>query len=203
MAGLRSREPALDDTIDLVNPWHSHCISGNDHNGKVRGDLCESFDHLVLGIRKFESETVGTFAVLMFALVETSDEYHRVSILCHGHSISDKLLLRPALREVLTGHDTIIIAGDISYITTFVNNFSLAVNCSEDSFERSGLMLDLQRRRAAAYGHHLDGILSDHSDLLYRSQIHRKHIVVILEKHDALSGDSARRIIMFRRVERT
>ncbi len=63
-------------------------------------------------------------------------------------------------------------------------------------------MLHLKRRRTSADSHHLYCILPYHGNAARGGKVQRKHSPGIFQKHDALSGNTAGRVIMLRRTER-
>ena len=57
-------------------------------------------------------------------------------------------------------------------------------------------MLHLERRRAAAYGHHLHGILANHEHALGFRRVDGEHTATVLKQHDALIGNGACRAVV-------
>ena len=63
-------------------------------------------------------------------------------------------------------------------------------------------MPHLERRGAAAHGHHLDRILAHDGDGLRTPEVDGQHPALVFQQHHALAGDTARSGQMFGRIER-
>ena len=135
----------------------------------------------------------------MGAFVQSSDEYHIISILRLCHGIGYEPVGRPAFTKVLPGSHTVIFSGDIAYIASLIDNLDILACSFTDSVQRRDFPLDLERGASSAHGHHLYGILAYYKYLSGIVHIHRKKAAFILQKDNAFASDlPGSRIMGFR-----
>ena len=59
-----------------------------------------------------------------------------------------------------------------------------------DAVERQYFVLRLERRRAAAYGHHLDGVFAHDENAARGVGVEGQQLALVLQQHDAFLGDA-------------
>ena len=143
MSGLASEVPVLDYSRNLVSPRHRHGISGDIHNHKFRSHGGKSLNHSVLRIWQFIAFPVGAFRILMVTLVQTTDEYHIVSVFGGTHRISDQFFRRTALAKILSRSHAIVLTTDVSDIATFIDHFGIREPFF-DALQRRDLVLNFK-----------------------------------------------------------
>ena len=153
-------------------------------------------DKLVLAVWQVEAFAVSVLAVLMIALVQTTEEQHHIGIAGHTQSLVAKLLGRTRVVEVLTGHHTVVFAGGITYIAAGINYFSLVAHALFESVERSDLITGLQRRRTAAHCHHLYCVFTYHEDVGSPFGAEWEHTAFVAQEHDAVGSYRACGIVV-------
>ena len=195
MAGLAAEVPVLHDGGDAVDPGHRHGVAGNVHDHQTGIDGGEGLDDAVLSVRQAVLEAVVALGILMRALVEAAYVDDDVCGAGRGDGVGDELLIGAGLAEVLAGGDAVVCTAGVAYIAALIDDLGVRERLP-DAVQRRNLVLGLQRGRAAADGHHLDGVLAGHEDALRAPD--RQQPAVVLQQHDALGAYLAGGGIMLR-----
>ena len=120
LTSLRADEPSLYDGRHLVEPRQSSPIAGDVHIDQTRIHLQDGLDDLVLSVWQIVKQAVVTFAVLMIALVQTSDENDDISIFCLFHSLCREFGLRTGLIERTAYGDAVVALDGIANVATSI-----------------------------------------------------------------------------------
>ena len=199
---LGTRKPRLQHRRNAADPRHRHGVARDDHHRQIGIGFGQRPDHFVLRIRQAVLQAVVAFAVLVVALVQAPDEDHRVGLAGRSHGIGDQLRLGTALAQILPGLHPVVVARHVADVTAFVDHFGFTGRSGADAFERRIFVPHLERRGAAAHGHHLDSVLTHDSDGLRPPEVDGQHPALVFQQHDALAGDTARSGQVFGRIER-
>ena len=203
IAGLRTREPRLQNSRNAVDPRHRHGVARDHHHGQVGIGFGQRFDHPVLRIGQTVLQAVGALTVLMVALVESADEDHDIGLARRGNGIGDELGLGTFFREVLPGLHAVVVARHVADITAFVDHLGLVTHGGTDALQRRIFMPDFERRGTAAHGHHLHGVLPHDGNRLRFPQVDRQYPAVVFQQHHTLARNAARSGKMLGRIERS
>ena len=203
-AALRTDEPALYDAGNLSLPRHSYRIARDVDINEVSVCLSQSLDQLILMVWQLIMLAVVTLAVLEIALVQTAKHDDIVGCLCFLYGFGYQFSLAALVFQVLAGCNSIVVARYIAHIAAGIIYLDavLAQACLQ-AIERRNLALYLERRRASAYGHHLDGILAHYQYALSLLGVDREHIVPVLEQYDAFLSNLSGCCIMALGTEET
>src|SRR3712207_1260719 len=115
MTGLGTDEPSLHNGVHTVSPRHGNGVARDIDNDEIAVCLGQSLNHTVLPIGEGIVLSVVSLAVLVVALVESSEEDNVVGLECLGHGVGDKLVGRAALAEVLTARYAVVRAIGVAY----------------------------------------------------------------------------------------
>ena len=97
----------------------------------------------------------------------------------------------------MAGCNAIVVARYIAHISAGIIYLdAVLAQARLQAIERRNLALYLERRRASAYGHHLDGILAHYQYALSLLGVDREHIVPVLEQYDAFLSNLSGSCIM-------
>ena len=134
--------------------------------------------------------------ILIVGLVQSANHYHAVGLASLLHSLGEQHFGRTALGDRAANGHSVVALHRVAHVATRIVNLYLRVYLSQtvaDAVERKYLFLHLERRRATAHGHHLDGVLANHEHLLQLAGIERQQLaalgLVVLQEHDALAGN--------------
>ncbi|CCY64711.1 putative uncharacterized protein [Prevotella sp. CAG:1124] len=137
-----------------------------------------------------------TLRILVIALVKSAEHHHAVGLLGLRHGFGYQLVGSARVIEFLLGYHPVILAGGIAYVSTGILHAYLVAQQAAHALKRKGLALHLQRRAAAAYGHHLDRVLAHHEHTERLRGVKRQHSAIVLEQNDTLAGYAAGRSIV-------
>ena len=202
IAGLGARIPDLQYGGHAVDPRHRHGIARDDRHGQVGVGFGQSPDHGILSVRQPELQTVGAFGILMVALVQAADKHHGIHLAGCGDGIGEELSPGATFREILSGHNPVVVARHVADVTALVEHLGLVADGRTDALQGGTLVFHLERRGTAADGHHLHGVLAHDKQFLRFRKVDGKHPAVVLEQHHTLARDAACGGIMLRRAER-
>ena len=153
-----------------------------------------------------------TLTVLMIALVQSTYKDDHISLTGFLDSLLQEFFLRAHLIETAAYGDTIVTLYGVAHIATSIIDLGIG-ETRTDTVEGKNLLLHLQRGGTATYGHHLDGIFTDHQNLLLSCRINRQHRSLnsppfggvgggfILQQHDTLLSNLQCCLIMALRTE--
>ena len=135
----------------------------------------------------------------MVALVETTEHQHIVGTTGLLDGLGYELLRLTIFRQVHVHLYIVIETGGVAHIATGKVDGAVG-RLAEDDFAQSiewgYLALHLERRRAAANGHGLNGILANYQNPLGATGIEGQQAPVVLQQHDAFLTDFAGSIVM-------
>ena len=97
----------------------------------------------------------------MIALIQSAKHHYIISLTGLVYGIFNQLGFRTAVIKVLSCGYTVVVARSITYISTFINHVGKTAKAVFQAFKRRNFLLYVQRRRAAAYGHHLNSVLAN------------------------------------------
>ena len=143
-----------------------------------------------------------TLTVLIVALVQTAEHNHIIGTLCLLYSLSQQFFCAAGLGDATTYRHAVIALHRIADIATCVITLHTklgTLGCQ--SVERQDLLLNLQRRRASANGHHLNGILAYHEDTLALGKIEGEQVALVLQQHDTFLGNLQGCVVVTLRAE--
>ena len=121
---------------------------------------------------------VDALAVLTTTLVESTEHNHHIGLASLADGLTDEFVLRTRVAElVIANGDAVETLDGVAHIAAGIVDGKLRVESGElrdEAVEGYYLMLYLQRRRATADGHHLDGILAYDQYFLTICQVERQ-----------------------------
>ena len=170
VSGFRTDEPSLHDCRHLAKPRKGGTVAGNVHIDKAWVGSYECFHQAILRIRQVVLLAVDALAVLTPALVESTEHNHHIGLASLADGLTDEFVLRTLVAElVIANGDAVETLDGVTHIAAGIVDGELRIESGElrdEAVEGYYLALYLQRRRAAADGHHLDGILAHDQYLL-------------------------------------
>ena len=184
-ASLAAEEPSLHDSRNLLAPRHADGVAADVDVDGVFVDVGNGGDELFLVVGQVHRLAVVTLAVLIVALVQSSEDNHIVGSLSLLYSLSDEFFGCAVVFEVLPCGDTIVVAACIAHIAASI--FYLAVRPLQmflKTLQGADFVLGFQRAGATAYGHHLDGVLAYDKNLLAIG-LDWQHVALVLQEDDA------------------
>ena len=169
---LRTKIPALQESLNLTKPWCGIRIAGIHHGDDIRLNLSQFADEFVLSVREFVGETVATLAVLLVVFVHTAYKYDNISLLGLLQSLGLEASLSSCGHHIHTGiHRTtsLITLGEVD---------SVAIHGLE-GFEGRDVALCLELRRTATLTHVADGIVANNEDAAVARSVERQNTFIL------------------------
>ena len=196
LAGLGADEPPLHHGRHAAEPRHGHGVARDADEDDARIDIGQGLDELVLAVGQRILLAVVALAVLVVALVQPAEDDDHVGLAGFLHSLAAQLLRRAGVAERAAHGDAVVALHGVAHVATGKDDGGAGREARDKPVEGEHLLLHLERRGAAAHGHHLDGVLAHHEHLPILLQIEGQQRGGlgevggggILQQYDALLG---------------